>query len=598
MSRPLRKDVPIELTWDLTTLFPSDTVWSDALSQISTQLSAVTRYQGQLANGSKVLLSCLESLEQLQIQLTQVATYAQLRFSEDGSNSANQILSARVAGVAAQVNAEVSFIKDEILALPTDMVNRYLNQEPELQDFAKFLQDLLETKPHQLTPETERTLAALGEVHSAPYTIYQRSKSSDMQFAPVKDATGQEHSVSFALYEDHFEFSSDTPLRRAAYASFTDTLQHYQNTFAATYATEVKKQVTLARLRHYRSATEMLLEPQQVTLEMYHNLLDGIQAELAPHMRRLARLRQHVLGLKEMRFCDLKVPLDPDFNPTTTYTEASQIILEALAVLGPEYGQTIHQALTERWVDLADNVGKSTGAFCSSPYGRHPFILITWTHTMRSAFVLAHELGHAGHFTLAQRHQRAMNSRPSMYFIEAPSTMHERLLAQHLLRTTTDPRMRRWVIAQSLGTYYHNYVTHLLEAELQRRVYTLAEQDTPITASLLNELKGTVLRDFWGDTVVIDDGARLTWMRQPHYYMGLYPYTYSAGLTLSTVVAQKIETNGQSAVDRWLKTLSAGGTQRPLELMRMAGVDMSTPEPIHQAVAYVGSLVDELEQSF
>jgi oligoendopeptidase F len=299
-----------------------------------------------------------------------------------------------------------------------------------------------------------------------------------------------------------------------------------------------------------------------------------------------------------MRFCDLKVPLDPNFNPTTTFAEASQIILDALSVLGTEYGHTLHKALTERWVDLADNVGKSTGAFCSSPYGRHPYILITWAHTMRSTFVLAHELGHAGHFTLAQQHQRAMNSRPSMYFIEAPSTMHERLLAQHLLRTHTDPRMRRWVIAQSLGTYYHNYVTHLLEAELQRRVFTLAEQDTPITASLLNQLQGSVLHDFWGDAVVLDDGARLTWMRQPHYYMGLYPYTYSAGLTLSTVVAQQMESEGQPAVDRWLQTLSAGGSLQPLELMRMAGVDMSTPAPIRQAVSYVGALVNELENSF
>ena len=217
---------------------------------------------------------------------------------------------------------------------------------------------------------------------------------------------------------------------------------------------------------------------------------------------------------------------------------------------------------------------------------------------MRSAFTLAHELGHAGHFALAGKHQRYVNIRPSLYFVEAPSTMNERILAHHLLARAEDPRMRRWVILQSLETYYHNYVTHMLEAELQRRVYKLAEQGRPITANLLCDLKGSVLDEFWGGEVVIDEGATLTWMRQPHYYMGLYPYTYSAGLTVSTVCAQRFEEEGPAAVERWLEALRAGGTLRPLEITKLAGVDMEKPDPIKGAVAYVGSLIQELEASF
>jgi oligoendopeptidase F len=217
---------------------------------------------------------------------------------------------------------------------------------------------------------------------------------------------------------------------------------------------------------------------------------------------------------------------------------------------------------------------------------------------MRGAFVLAHELGHAGHFSLANKYQRYTNTRPSMYFIEAPSTMNEMLLGHHILSKSSDPKMRRWVVLQLLGTYYHNFVTHLLEGELQRRVYSSAEQGIPITASLLCELKGNVLSDFWGDTVKIDDGARLTWMRQPHYYMGLYPYTYSAGLTISTIVSEMIINEGQPAVDRWLNVLKSGGTLKPLDLIKLAGVDMSGPDPIRHAVAYVGTLIDELEKSF
>jgi oligoendopeptidase F len=342
----------------------------------------------------------------------------------------------------------------------------------------------------------------------------------------------------------------------------------------------------------------MLLEPQQVTLEMYNNQLDIIFNELAPHMRRFAQLKKKGLGLDQMLFCDLKAPLDTDFNPETTFEQASTLILEALKVMGPEYCEIIATGFKERWVDLADNVGKSTGAFCSSPYGSHPFILTTWQNNMRGAFTLAHEFGHAGHFYLANKNQRIMNVRPSTYFVEAPSTMNELLLGQHLLAETTDLQMRRWVILQLLGTYYHNFVTHLLEGEYQRRVYTLAENGVALTAKKLSEVTEGVLSEFWGDTVEIDEGASLTWMRQPHYYMGLYPYTYSAGLTVSTAVSQMIQKEGQPAVDRWLEVLRSGGTMNPLELIKLAGVDMTKPDAIRDAVSYVGSLIDELERSY
>lgn len=597
-KRLTRAEVPVDMTWNLADLFSSAAAWEAELAAVVADLPSVTQYQGRFHEGAGVLLACLNAQEELLGRVTRVSTYAHLHNSEDGANPVNQANSGRVAAMLAAIGAALSFIDSELLALPAGTVERYGQEEPGLESLRKNLTELLETKPFTLSPETERALASLGEVFGAPYTIYQRGKSSDMQFVPITDPDGAQLPMSFALYEDEYVESPDTTLRRKAYASFAATLEQYRNTFAATYATEVKKQIALSRLRNYESVTHMLLRPQQVTPEMYYNILDIIQTELAPHMRRLARLRQRVLGLDRMLHCDLKAPLDPDFSPKTTYEEASAIILGALSVLGPEYSAIIRTALTERWVDRADNVGKSTGAFCASPYGSHSYILITWTDTMRSAFVLAHELGHAGHFNLANRYQRMANTRPSMYFVEAPSTMNEMLLAQHILKNSTDPRMRRWVVMQSLGTYYHNFVTHLLEGALQRRVYALAEEGRPITATMLSEQKGEVLANFWGDAVEIDAGAKLTWMRQPHYYMGLYPYTYSAGLTASTAVAQLIKEEGQPAVDRWLQVLKAGGTMKPLELLKTAGVDMSSPEPIRSAVAYVGSLVDELERSF
>ncbi|MCM3270223.1 oligoendopeptidase F [Paenibacillus elgii] len=597
-ERKRRDQVEPQSTWNLADLYAGDAAWEAEMTGIAEALPSMKRFQGKLREGAGLLLECLEAQEALHVRLLRAATYARLQLSGDGTNPAYQANSARVGDVAAQAGAALSFIRSELLELPDGWLERYIGEEPELESFRKSLTDLLETKPHRLQAETEAVLASLGEVLGAPYTIYQRSKLSDMSFASVEDGEGVTRPVSFALYETDYELSPDTVLRRNAYQSFTGTLESYQNTFASVYAAEVKKQTVISRLRGYESVTHMLLQPQQVTIPMYHNILDIIRTELAPHMRRLARLKQQVLGLDRIRFCDLKAPLDPGFSPSVTFEEAGRTILDALRVMGPEYTELMEQALTGRWIDYADNIGKSTGAFCSSPYSTHSYILITWAGNMRSAFTLAHELGHAGHLMLAARNQRYTNYRPSTYFIEAPSTMNELLLARHLMEQSDDPRLKRWVILQLLNTYYHNFVTHLLEGDMQRRVYEAAEAGKALTAKKLRELKGSVLSEFWGDAVDIDAGAELTWMRQPHYYMGLYPYTYAAGLTASTAVAELIREEGQPAVDRWLDVLKAGGTMRPLELMKLAGVDMSEPQPIRSAVAYVGSLIDELEQLF
>lgn len=597
-KRLTRAEVPAELTWDLTDLFADQAAWESELTAVEAELPRVSRFKGRLGEGAALVAEALNAWESLMIRFMQVATYANLLSSGDGTDTANQANSGRTASLGARVNALFQGLRAELLALPAGTLEGYIASEPALAEFKILIDELLETKPHTLSMETEVALASLGEVMHSPYMIYQRAKSTDISFEPFQDENGNAITNSFALYEDAHERSASTLIRRNAFASFGKGLNAYKNTLAATLATEIKKHVVTARLRKYASATEMHLQPHQVSVEVYNNVLDIIQAELAPHMRRYAALRKRVLGLDKLLYCDIEAPLDPEFDPPTTYAEASELILDSLSVLGPEYTRIMEDALQRRWVDLADNVGKSTGAFCASPYGVHPYILITWTNSMRNVFVLAHELGHAGHFALAQRNQRMVNTRPSMFFVEAPSTINELLLGQHILARKTDPRMRRWVLMQFLGTYHHNFVRHLLEGELQRRIYALAEAGKPLTESTFSSVKGEILSGYWGDAVEIDDAARLTWMRQPHYYMGLYPYTYAAGLTASTAVAQLIREEGQPAVDRWLQALKAGGTLRPLELMKLAGVDMSQPEPIRKAVAYVGSLVDELEKSF
>lgn len=597
-ATPSRADVPVETTWDLGDLFADETAWNAAFDAVDADCRALGAFAGRAGQDAATLLACLEATEALAVGLMRVSTYAHLRNAQDATHPPHQAAVARVAALQARVDAATSTVESEILALPEGALQALRVAEPRLEAFAVWLDDLLAQRPHRLSADAERALAALGEVLESPYMVYGRCKFGDMRFAPFTDAAGTVHANSFNGFESRHETHPDASVRRGAWASFTEGLRAHHHTSAATFATEVRKNVALARLRGHPGTEACLLQPHKVPQALYRNILDIIQAELAPHMQRYARLRRRVLGLDRLLYCDIKAPLDPEFNPAIPWEEGCRLVQEALAPLGPEYGEFVRRALTQRWVDRADNVGKSSGAFCASPYGVHPYILITWSDTMRNVFTLAHELGHGGHFALAMRHQRHFATRPAMPFIEAPSIMNEMLLAQHILSRSQERRLRRSVIMQVLGTYHHNFVTHLLEAELQRRVYALAEQGGSITASVLDACQGAILERFWGDTVELDDGARMTWMRQPHYYMGLYPYTYAVGLVASTAMALRVQQEGAPALSRWLEVLKAGGTRTPLELMQQAGVDLGTPQPIHDAVAYVGRLVDELEQSF
>jgi oligoendopeptidase F len=594
-NRLARDEVPEDLTWDLSDLFASETSWEAEFEALDAARAGLEPFRGQAGSSARMLAGCLDAVEALQVRLMRIMTFAYLRNAQDGTNPAHQSAMARATALEARMAASVAFVDSEILALPDGAVERLLAEDERLAGHRGALERLLETRPYRLGADTERALAALGEVLGAPYMTYQRSKASDIRFAPFVDATGTQHPNSFSLYETSYEPHPEAHVRRAAWQSFSAGLAAYNNTYAATFATEVKKNVAIARLRGYPDTEAYLLQAHRVPRGLYVDILGILRTGLAPHMQRLARLRARVLGLDRMLHCDIKAPLDPDFEPHVTYEQACETLLASLEPMGPDYVDFVRTALTRRWVDRADNVGKSTGAFCSSPYGVHPYILVTWAGTTRNVFTLAHELGHAAHFGLAMKHQRYTDTRPALPFVEAPSIMHEMLLARHILARSDDARTRRAVILQLLGTYHHNFVTHLLEAELQHRVYAMAEAGHAVTATLLNRTKGDILQEFWGDAVEIDDGARMTWMRQPHYYLGLYPYTYSVGLVAATAMSNLVAQEGPAAVLRWQQVLRAGGTRDPLALMQDAGIDMRSPAPIHAAVDHVAALIDDLE---
>ncbi|WP_298829446.1 oligoendopeptidase F [uncultured Planococcus sp.] len=592
-SLPVRSAVPVEETWNLSSLFSDSEEFNRALESLEQDAEALSqKTQGTIVDAPSAIQALTDYLAFLE-KLIPLSTYASLTISTDQTNDEAQLQSSKFGAAAAKISSKLSFINSELLALPKETLEQAMQESTE---FKVFLEKLLRKKPYQLHPEVEKSLAAYSSTFSAPYGLYNTTKMVDMNFEDF-EVNGQKYPLSYVSFEGDWEAEPDTELRRAAFEAFSKKLKDYQHTTAKTYDMHLQTEKTTADLRGYDSIFDYLLINQEVDRPLYNRQIDLITKELAPHMQKYAKLLQKVHGLNRMTFADLKISLDPNYEPEITVEESKKYIDDSLSIMGPDYLEMIDRSYSERWIDFAQNKGKSTGAFCSSPYGDHPYILISWTGRMNEVFVLAHELGHAGHFYNANREQNALNARPSLYFIEAPSTMNEMLVANHLLKNSEDPKFKRWVISSIVArTYYHNFVTHLLEAAYQRNVYERIDEGKSVNASILNSIKRGVLEEFWGDAVDITEGAELTWMRQPHYYMGLYPYTYSAGLTISTQVSKRILNEGQPAVDEWLEVLKAGGTKTPVELAQMAGVDITTEQPLRDTIAYIGELVDELER--
>ncbi|MBC7088107.1 MAG: oligoendopeptidase F [Tissierellales bacterium] len=588
---PKRSEVDVNLTWDLKGIFKSEKEFNETLEKAKKIAETMIRdYKGRLKTADDIN-SCLDIFREFEMLFSWLASYASLKVSEDQTNMDNQTLYSKVMNSFIKVFAQIDFIEEEISNLPKEVIEEALNKS---EDNAGYLKNILRRKPHRLHKEAERVLISLGNTLEAPENIYNMAKLADMKFGEF-EVDGKKYPLSFVLFEGEWEYEKDTKIRRKAFEAFSNKLRDYQYTIGATYNTQVQTEKTISELRGFDSVIDFLLFPQEVERELYDRQIDLIMEKLAPHMRKYARLLKKIYNLDEMTFADLKVDVDPDFEPQISVEEAREYILGALGVLGEDYTEMLNRAFDERWIDFVQNEGKSTGAFCSSPYGAHSYILISWTERMREVFVLAHELGHAGHFTLAHRNQSIFNSRPSLYFIEAPSTMNEMLMANYLMKNTTDKRMKRWVISSIIArTYYHNFVTHLLEAHYQREVYKIIDEGGSVNAQTLNKLKRETLEKFWGEDVKINEGAELTWMRQPHYYMGLYPYTYSAGLTIATQVSQRILKEGENAVEDWKNVLKAGGTKTPVELAQMAKVDITTEEPLLNTIEYIGSLIDEI----
>ena len=591
MKLNARKDVPVNETWDLSLIFAAEADFEAAVEKAKTLADTLEKTYKNALTTPESIAECLALYEELEILLYQTTSYTSLAVSVDYTDTEAQKKDAKMTALAAEIGSRLSFIESEIADAPEELIRAAMDKTGRAKHY---LAEILREKPHRLGAETEKVLAALSPVFNAPYDIYHMTKLADMKFGSFT-VNGREYPLGYSLFEDEYEYEADTDVRRAAFRAFSDKLREYENTTAATYNTYLTQQRIMAKQRGFADMFEADLFTDHVTREMYDRQIDLITEKLAPAMRKYARLVGKMNKLDRVTFADLKLPLDAEFDPRVTIGESREYVRSALSVLGQDYADMVDEAYDKRWIDFARNVGKETGGFCSSPYGCNSYILLSWNNRMADVFTIAHELGHAGHFRLCNGAQSLFDTNVSGYLIEAPSTMNELLLAQDLLRKNTDKRFRRWVLSSLIGhTYYHNFVTHLREAWYQREAMNIIEQGGAVNAETLSGIFRKNLETFWGDAVELTEGCELTWMRQPHYYMGLYSYTYSAGLTLATQAALNIAAEGESAVARWRAMLEAGSTRDPLGLAAIAGIDLSTPDALEHTIAYISGIIDEI----
>lgn len=588
---PKRDEVPVNLTWDLSHLYPHDEAFKQAGQDFLEAVEAfVATYQGHLTSEAQII----EALKAYQVILRQqdkLGAYASFQTEVDALNEqANELLSF-IRPILAEAGAELAFLPNELLRCEEKTLEAVGEAYP---DSALYLKELQRAKPHRLSEEQEALLAALHEQLYSHYPAYRATKFKDMTF-PDFTVDGQTYPNSYVLFENAYEMSPDTDVRRTAFKGFHEVLKKYRHTTAQQYIDQVRLEKKVASLRGFTSVIDYLLFDQQVERDFMDRQLDILMEKLAPVMRRYAGLIQKQYGLSEMTIQDIKMPL---FKPDqkVSIPQAQEQLKAAFQIFGEDYVQMIEQAFKERWIDFPINLGKSTGGFCATVYDGPSYILLSWTGLMNELLVLAHELGHAGHFQRSNAHNAILVPEVSLYCIEAPSTANEVIMCQHLLEEIESPRERQALIAEFVSrTYFHNMVTHLLEAYFQREVYQLVDDKKHLDANDLDRLMRETLEKFWGDALNITPGAELTWMRQPHYYMGLYSYTYSAGLTIGTQVGLKMLQEPKKYAEKWLAVLQAGGQVSPVEFASQVDVDITTEKPLLDTIAYVDHLVQQLE---
>ncbi|MEP7289395.1 MAG: oligoendopeptidase F [Chloroflexota bacterium] len=590
---PARSEVPVVDTWDLTTIYPNDAAWEQAIAQLEALLPKVTEMQGKIGQGADSLLNILKLRDEVGIQIYQIYVYSSLRRDSDGTDPVGQALVERAGSLLAKVSAALSFIEPEILALPPETVSAWQRDEAGLAIYEHSLAELARQRPHIRSAEVENIVAQFGDVTRAPGEIFEVLTDADLKFPTIEDEKGQTANLSHARYRRFLE-SKDRRVRRDTFKTYYSSYQGILNTLGTTLAAAVRTHVVNARVHNYGSALEAALEPNDIPTAVYRNLISTIDANL-PRLHRYMKIRKRIMGLDELRIYDLYAPLVEEVDLAIPYAEATGTILDAFALLGSNYGDVLKKAFSSRWIDVYENVGKRSGAYSSGSYTTSPFILLNYQDRLNDVFTLAHELGHSMHSYFTSHTQPFVYGNYTIFLAEVASTTNEALLTDYLLKHRDDAALRKQLIVQQLEDIRTTIFRQTMFAAFELDIHERSEAGEPLTADMLSKRYYDLVARYHGPDVVLDDEIALEWARIPHFYYNFYVFQYATGLSAALSLSKQMIDEGQPVVDRYLKFLSSGSSRASIDLLRDAGVDMATPAPVQQAMDTFDHLLDELE---
>ncbi|WP_020470359.1 oligoendopeptidase F [Zavarzinella formosa] len=592
---PTRSEVRPEDTWDLSSLFASDVAWETTFADYESKIGGYSKFAGKLGNGPAVLAECLAFDTEMDRLADRIGTYAFLKTTEDVANSAYQGLKARYIGVASRAGELASYIRPELLSLPTEKLNAYVNA-PEMAAYKLTLERVMRYQKHTLTQAEERLLAMQAEVTQTAHNVFDQLLNADLKFGTIELAEGKLLELSHGSYAACLE-NPDREIRRKAFTQYYREYEDHANTFAATLAGSVKQDVYHARVRNYPSAREAALFPDNVPVSVYDNLIAAVRANL-PVVHRYYQLRRKLMNLPDIHFYDTYAPIIPDVSGHQPWDSAVDVVIESLKPLGSTYVDALVKGLRGRWCDRYENKGKHSGAFSSGCYDSEPYILMNYRADVPDhVFTLAHEAGHSMHSQFSKKTQPPQYANYTIFVAEVASTFNEQFLGRYLMKHVTDNRTRAYYLNREIDDLRRTIVRQTMFAEYEKITHELAEKNEPLTLESFREEYQKLLDAYFGPDFTLDEQLSLEGLRIPHFYRAFYVYKYATGLSAAIALAERVANGGKAELDAYLGFLKGGCSKDPLDLLRDAGVDMEQPEPVNQAFERFGRLVDELEKT-
>ena len=589
-----RDEVKLEETWNLERIFASDDAWNDEYKSIEQLISKADQYKGTLNNGPEALLEALAFRDEVSQRFGVLYTYSHLKTDQDTTNSTYQAMDSRAQSLAVKVSTKLSFFLPKLLSIDEDKLTQLVEENEQLSLYKQEIEELNKVRPHVLPEEQEALLAQLSEVAGNASKTFSMLNNADLTFPTVKNEHGEDVELSQGRFINFLE-SSNRKVREDAFKAMYATYGSFKNTFASTLAGKVKANNVNAQIRNYGSAREAALSNNHIPEQVYDNLITTISDNVGL-LNRYIELRKKVLKLDDLHMWDLYTPLTENLDMKVTYDEAAETMLESFKPMGEEYRSIIKKGLDERWVDVRENKGKRSGAYSSGAYGTSPYILMNWQDNVNNMFTLAHEFGHSAHSYYSRANQPYIYSGYSIFVAEVASTVNEALLNDYLLNNTEDEEKRIYLLNHWLDGFRGTVFRQTMFAEFEHRIHKLEQEGEALTAEKLTEEYYALNRKYFGGAMDVDEEIGLEWSRIPHFYMNYYVYQYATGYSAAVALSHQILNEGEPAVDRYISNfLKAGASDYPIEVLKKAGVDMTTTAPIEEACRVFEERLNELE---